>query len=153
MALSPSRDQAGTPTQRPGSSQFLQIPTSSPQARSVTVPTVPMTVPNTQTKKSPPPPLPPPRYVETKTTNAELVHRPVESDHGSLGSASIKSGSSLLGGSSGSAKQYTGPQRDVDLSLTSPTGEGGEGESGSGAGEGAESEPKVLDLDAVVEYK
>ena len=65
-----------------------------------------------------------------------------------MGSASIKSGSSLLGGSSGSAKQYTGPQKNVDFGIGSSGGDGTRSDS-----ENPQGEQRMPDLGAVMEYK
>ena len=146
MALSPSRDHGTTQIRSPHSPReglhFSTFP--SPHARPSS--TAPMSVPNSNTKKSPPPPLPPPRYLEpVGGEGQELVHRPLERDNASNGSGSIRSGSSLLGGSSGSARQYTGPQKNVDLSMGSPTG--------GSRGEGGDKDQPMPDLGAVMEYK
>lgn len=79
--------------------------------------------------ESPPPPLPPPRYIEglnegqdagwhfaNRNTN-NCINDNNEPSPGKSGSAaSVRSGSSLLGGHRASPKSYTGPQRSIDLS-------------------------------------
>ncbi|KAL9058547.1 MAG: hypothetical protein Q9162_001702 [Coniocarpon cinnabarinum] len=108
-----------------------------------------MSVPNSNAKKSPPPPLPPPRYIETVGRDGkELVHRPFEGENASpgsgSGSGSIRSGSSLLGGSANPAKQYTGPQKRVDLEIG--TNKGGKESAGG------DKEVRVPDMGAVMDY-
>ena len=146
---SPPRDLASTQTRKSHSphrqyghmSPFAVPPSNDAQPST----TAPMSVPRSNIRKSPPPPLPPPRFLGSFHNDAqELVHRPLEGDNVSAGSGSVRSGSSLLGGSSGCAKQYTGPQKKVDMSMGSPKP--------GGSSEG-ELDKKVLDLGAVAEYK
>lgn len=87
-----------------------------------------------------------------------MVHRPVEAQSAGAGSGSIKSNSSLCGGSAGSAKQYIGPQKIIDMSrgVVSSKSAGGNGSTG---GEGVEksdygqADSKMPDLEQLVEYK
>lgn len=109
---------------------------------------MPMSIPGSSSRqKSPPPPLPPPRFIDGLGDGGpdpgwQAVNR--QTDNGPA-SAPVKSGSSLLGGHLRSApKSYTGYQKNIDFGAEEPSTEGADN---------AQSEQKIPDLAALLEYK
>lgn len=105
--------------------------------------------------KSPPPPLPPPRYIQgLGDAGADSGwHSVNRSNEGDSASAPVKSGSSLLGGQPRSGpKSYTGYKKNIDFGAPSIASINKDDQTLEGT-DASQSDQRVPDLAALLEYK
>jgi hypothetical protein len=111
------------------------------------------------TGASPPPPLPPPRWIEGISEGNdpgwEFENRANTENNERINTVSVKPGSSLLGGHKISpVGRYNGPARNIDFEQPPPRLEGVADILSQGRIEGADSdEHRIPDLRALLDYK